>query len=222
MPEGSWTICWRLKTRGDIYKACNFNSIVTNVTDKPFLPERSLDFVVSNCVLSHIPPSILHPELLALRAMLKDTGYMCMMIGHDDHWSFHDHSVNQFNYYRYSDTCYQAIFDTKFEYQIGLPNRSGRLSLTARDLRLSTIMRTSRMSGRKFARCPIWQTASPSILWRSWQSFTATFSCAKCPTPLINKLGTDLGSRLVKQTAGIPLISQPLRWTDWGRVPKRR
>jgi hypothetical protein len=107
----------RLKTRGDVYKACNFDSIVTDVTDKPFLPERSLDFVVSNCVLSHIPPSILHPELLALRAMLKDTGYMCMMIGHDDHWSFHDPSVNQFNYYRYPDTYYQAIFDTKFEYQ---------------------------------------------------------------------------------------------------------
>ena len=46
----------------DVYKACNFDSIVTDVTDKPFLPERSLDFVVSNCVLSHIPPSILRPE----------------------------------------------------------------------------------------------------------------------------------------------------------------
>ena len=45
------------KTRDDIYKACNFDSIVADVTDKPFLPERSLDFVVSNCVLSHIPPS---------------------------------------------------------------------------------------------------------------------------------------------------------------------
>ena len=45
------------KTRDDIYKACNFNSIVADVTDKPFLPERSLDFVMSNCVLSHIPPA---------------------------------------------------------------------------------------------------------------------------------------------------------------------
>ena len=32
-------------------------SIVADVTDKPFLPERSLDFVMSNCVLSHIPPA---------------------------------------------------------------------------------------------------------------------------------------------------------------------
>jgi hypothetical protein len=107
----------RLKSREDIYKTCNFTSIVTDVTDKPFLPEGSLDFVVGNCVLSHIPPSILDPELLVLRAMLKDNGYMCMMIGHDDHWAFHDPSVNQFNYYRYSDKYYQAIFDTKFEYQ---------------------------------------------------------------------------------------------------------
>jgi hypothetical protein len=53
-----------------------------------------------NCVLTHIPPAIVKPELAALRLMLKPTGKMYMMIGHDDHWTFHDPSANQFIYYR--------------------------------------------------------------------------------------------------------------------------
>ncbi len=107
----------RLKSREDIYRACNFESCVTDKTSEPFLPDDSIDFMVSNCVLTHIPPDILEPELRALRAMLRKDGYMYMMIGHDDHWSFHDPSVNQFNYYRYSDRYYQTLFDTRFEYQ---------------------------------------------------------------------------------------------------------
>ena len=106
-----------LRSREEIYKACNFELCITRKTDLPFLPERSIDFMVSNCVLTHIPPAIVEPELKALRRMLKPTGMMYMMVGHDDHWAFHDPMMNQFNYYRYSDKFYHMIFDTKFEYQ---------------------------------------------------------------------------------------------------------
>jgi hypothetical protein len=106
-----------MQTREDIYRACNFTLCITDKTNEPFLPLGSIDFMVSNCVLTHIPPGIVEPELVALRRMLKPTGLMYMMIGHDDHWSFHDNSMNQFNYYRYNDSFYQKIFDTSFEYQ---------------------------------------------------------------------------------------------------------
>lgn len=106
-----------LQSRDDVYRACNFIPCITDQTSQPFLPVASIDFMVSNCVLTHIPPAILKPELAALRLMLKPDGMMYMMIGHDDHWSFHDHSVNQFNYYRYPDKLYSRLFDTKFEYQ---------------------------------------------------------------------------------------------------------
>ena len=106
-----------LASRQDIYRACNFSLCITDQTSEPFLPVGSVDFMVSNCVLTHIPPVILRPELAALRLMLKPNGLMYMMIGHDDHWSFHDHSANQFNYYRYSDKLYSKLFDTSFEYQ---------------------------------------------------------------------------------------------------------
>lgn len=106
-----------LPSREMIYRACNFEHLITRKTDTPFLPEHTVDFMVSNCVLTHIPPAIAEPELVALRRMLKPTGYMYMMIGHDDHWAFHDLSANMFNYYRYSDRFYSLLFDTAFEYQ---------------------------------------------------------------------------------------------------------
>ena len=42
---------------------------------------------------------------------------MYHLLGHEDHWTLHDRSANQFNYYRYSDRWYKTIFDTKFEFQ---------------------------------------------------------------------------------------------------------
>ena len=107
----------KLQSREEIYKVCKFIPCITNKTDKPFLPANSIDFMISNCVLTHIPPHIVVPELKALREMLKPEGRMYFLIGHDDHWAFHDRSVNQFNYYRYSDKYYSSIFDTNFEYQ---------------------------------------------------------------------------------------------------------
>lgn len=106
-----------LQTREDIYRACNFTLCITDQTNEPFLPVGSIDFMVSNCVLTHVPPAVLGPELVALRLMLKPGGMMYMMIGHDDHWAFHDPTANRFNYYRYSDRLYRTIFETNFEYQ---------------------------------------------------------------------------------------------------------
>ena len=57
-------------------------------------------------------------ELVTLRRILRDDGFMYHMLGHDDHWAFHDPSVSwpSFNYLRYSETTYKLLFDTKLEY----------------------------------------------------------------------------------------------------------
>jgi SAM-dependent methyltransferase len=105
-----------IERRTEFYRQCNFVPCITHQVDTPFLPERSIDFMVSYCVLGHIRPHILVPELIALRRMLKPEGHFCALIGHDDHWSFHDPSANQFNFYRYSDRTYSKFFETRFEY----------------------------------------------------------------------------------------------------------
>jgi SAM-dependent methyltransferase len=106
-----------LGSREEIYEACGFVPCITNEVAEPFLPEESIDFMVSNCVLNHIPPALLAAELTALRRMLKPDGRMYHLLGHDDHWTFHDPSANRFNYYRYSDRYYRLFFETKLEYQ---------------------------------------------------------------------------------------------------------
>ena len=107
-----------LPSRAAIYDRCGFRPSVTNRTSEPWLPERSVDFMVSNCVLVHIRPEELVPELVALRRMLTDEGAMCHMLGHDDHWAFHDPAMAwpSFQYLRYSERTYRWLFDTKLEY----------------------------------------------------------------------------------------------------------
>jgi hypothetical protein len=104
-----------LPTREEIYKACNFVPCIVEDPTKPFLPEKSIDFMISNCVLNHIPYNVLAPEMYAFRKMLKDDGAIYCLLGHDDHWAFHDPYANQFNFYQYSDRYYKAIFES-FEY----------------------------------------------------------------------------------------------------------
>jgi hypothetical protein len=107
-----------LPSREAIYEHCRFTLVFTDEVTEPFLPERSVDLMVSNCVLVHIRPDVLVAELVALRRMLKDDGRMYHMLGHDDHWAFHDSSMKwpSFNYLRYSERTYRLLFDTRLEY----------------------------------------------------------------------------------------------------------
>lgn len=104
-------------TKEQIYSICNFEIIITKDTGSLFLPENSIDLMVSNCVLNHIPLKILKPELKILRKILKPDGYMHFLIGHDDHWTFHDPKMNKFQYYIYSDKYYRRFFETNFQFQ---------------------------------------------------------------------------------------------------------
>ena len=106
-----------LPTRQAIYESCGFTPAITRQTDNPMTAEGSVDVVVSNCVLNHIRLPILEPELRALAKTLKPDGAMNVLIGHDDHWTFHDPSMRTFEYYRFSDRVYRILFETPFEFQ---------------------------------------------------------------------------------------------------------
>ena len=107
-----------LPSREAIYERCGFSLHFTDEVTVPFLPEESVDLMVSNCVLVHVRPEVLLGELIALRRMLKPAGAMYHLLGHDDHWSFHDRreSWPSFNYLRFSERTYRLLFDTRLEY----------------------------------------------------------------------------------------------------------
>jgi hypothetical protein len=102
----------RQGSREQLYTSLNWVPVITRYVTQPFLPRQSIDFMLSNCVINHIPPSVLEPELIALREILRDDGAMYHLIGHDDHWAFHDRSANMFNFYRYSDRYYGLLFES--------------------------------------------------------------------------------------------------------------
>src|SRR2546430_8157240 len=54
------------------------------------------------------PRSTLFPYTTLFRSMN-------VLIGHDDHWSFHDPSMRMFEYYRFSDRLYRIVFETRSE-----------------------------------------------------------------------------------------------------------
>jgi hypothetical protein len=105
-----------LENRTEIHAQCGFTHVVSTRVEEPFLPTK-VDFIVSDCVLTHIPPVVAVRELRALRAQLKPSGAMYHLIGHQDHHTFHAPGVNQFNYYRYSDRTYKALFQSSCQYQ---------------------------------------------------------------------------------------------------------
>jgi hypothetical protein len=102
----------RHDSRARLYTMLNWVPVITRYVSHPFFPRQSIDFMLSNCVVNHIPPAILEPELVALREILRDDGAMYHLIGHDDHWAFHDRSANMFNFYRYSDQYYALLFES--------------------------------------------------------------------------------------------------------------
>lgn len=110
-----------LPTREAVYERCGFTLAITTRTDQPMAPEGSVDLVVSNCVLNHIPPAVLVPELRAIRATLAPDGVFNVLVGHDDHWAFHDRTANMFECYAIRDHVYAAYYETPFEYQSRIP-----------------------------------------------------------------------------------------------------
>jgi SAM-dependent methyltransferase len=102
----------KLDSREAIYSACGFKLMIVSPDRLPFLPPDSVDVMVSNCVLNHIPPRVLVPELRALGVMLRPAGRMIHVLGHEDHWTFRAPGVNRFNFYRYSDASYARWFES--------------------------------------------------------------------------------------------------------------
>jgi SAM-dependent methyltransferase len=107
-----------LPTREAMYAHCGFEPRIVADPTRPFLPAHSVDCMVSNCVLVHIPPAVLLPELRTLRALLKPGGYMYHHLGHDDHWALHDPKMKwpSFKYMEYSERAWRSFFQTRLEY----------------------------------------------------------------------------------------------------------
>ena len=64
--------------------------------------ESTMDLIVSNVTLEHIPRNDVVKILQECLRILKKGGIFCCQIDYTDHWSHFDHSISVYNFLKYS------------------------------------------------------------------------------------------------------------------------
>lgn len=81
------------------------------------LPSGSIDWIISNNTLEHIPPVILEAILREFRRLLTDNGIMSHYIDMTDMYSVSDREISIFNYLKYSERSWSRLFNNAIQYQ---------------------------------------------------------------------------------------------------------
>lgn len=79
-------------------------------------PARSIDFVISNHALEHIPASVLRTILSELHRVVAPAGIVSHYVNTSDHYEGFDHSITAYNYFRFS-TAQWKWFNNSLQYQ---------------------------------------------------------------------------------------------------------
>jgi hypothetical protein len=80
------------------------------------IPTGTVDLLVSNNTLEHIPPKALCELMTEFRRVAKPGAVMDHFVDMSDHYAHFDHSITEFNYMRYSDRVWR-IFNNRLHYQ---------------------------------------------------------------------------------------------------------
>jgi hypothetical protein len=92
--------------------------IEARVTDarQTGLPERSVDLIISNTTLEHIPPEILPGILTEFNRILRLDGIMSHLVDMSDHYEHTDHSITPYHYLQYDLRTWKR-YNSPFIYQ---------------------------------------------------------------------------------------------------------
>lgn len=77
---------------------------------------NSIDILVSNTTLEHIPKNDLEELLIASKRVLRSEGMAVHLIDCSDHFSHNDRSISRINFLRYTENEWQR-YNSKFIYQ---------------------------------------------------------------------------------------------------------
>ena len=80
------------------------------------LPPGSVDLIVSNNTLEHIPLDELQAIMAEFRRVARPAAVMDHFVDMSDHYAHFDHTITEFNYLRYSDRIWR-IFNNPLQYQ---------------------------------------------------------------------------------------------------------
>ena len=72
-------------------------------------PDASFDVICSNNTFEHIYPDVLESILREFRRLLRPGGLMTHFVDLSDHFAHFDHSINIYNFLRYSEAAWSRI-----------------------------------------------------------------------------------------------------------------
>lgn len=87
----------------------NINYIAPLDAKKTGIESNSVDFILSNATMEHIPPDDLPGIMNECYRILKPGSVMSNAIDYRDHWSFFDNSISVYNYLQYSDKEWRKL-----------------------------------------------------------------------------------------------------------------
>ena len=80
------------------------------------LPSASMDLIVSNSTMEHVPRSDLPALVAECMRLLKPSGVMSFRIDYEDHYAIHDRSLSSYNFLRFSDREWRK-YNSALQYQ---------------------------------------------------------------------------------------------------------
>jgi SAM-dependent methyltransferase len=81
------------------------------------LQDNTIDFIVSNNVLEHIPPEILKAIHLEFHRVLQNEGRMYHQVDNHDHLSYSDTSITDVNFLKYNEKIWKLLNSNPIDYQ---------------------------------------------------------------------------------------------------------
>ena len=99
----------RKNYREILWEYFNIKYIAPLDARKTGIENNSIDFILSNATMEHIPGNDLPDIMKECFRILKPGGVMSNVIDYRDHWSFFDNSISVYNYLIYSDSEWNKL-----------------------------------------------------------------------------------------------------------------
>jgi SAM-dependent methyltransferase len=100
----------------DFLELCHITYLAPSDAAHTNLPEKSIDYHISNDVFEHIPPVILTNILKEGNRIVRDGGLFIHNIDYSDHFAYDDKNISAINFLQYSDKEWKKIAGNKRAY----------------------------------------------------------------------------------------------------------
>lgn len=100
-----------------ILERLNIHYTIIDARHLKHLSDRSIDLVHSNNTFEHVYPAILKDILVEFKRIVRQGGLQSHFVDMSDHFAHFDHSINIYNFLKYSPNTWDRIIDNSIQPQ---------------------------------------------------------------------------------------------------------